>query len=438
MMVVVLQLLLACSTVVDAYANGFPHDSTSDQPFICEYRSLAWEFAKKIQPAHDASITFDALMLGSLCNKTHPARFSAPPLAPTPSGDGACDVFVAVGGDDTHAGTTFQTAKATLQAGIVATRKLQTGNKTLCVSVGTFYLDAPLELTGADSGLKIQGETPNDGRNGKTWISGAVVLQNKQTKLQWEKYKVAPAAPGKLNMLENTNNQQGCAVGDPSPIASGGCGCYSNSSSAAECEGRCEKMGEASCKSYAWSPPAAGRWSSQCCIHADDKWHPTTTSSAKGHVCGRWAGGHNAVNVWKAALPAELRAAVQDAGGHLRVNGVRSSRARFPDSNPEIDIWPHGWVPNAETWLPAKPPSSKPQFVSVLNKEIQSRNLGLAAKNQSKPYSGGIGGPCEVFSPPFSYWCSAKPAGGGGFQYYVPSGMKLPSNTFPAGLEPTR
>ena len=53
MMVVVLQLLLACSTVVDAYANGFPHDSTSDQPFICEYRSLAWEFAKKIQPAHD-------------------------------------------------------------------------------------------------------------------------------------------------------------------------------------------------------------------------------------------------------------------------------------------------------------------------------------------------------------------------------------------------
>ena len=304
-MLVVLGLLLAFSTVAGAYANGFPPDSTSDQPFICEYRSLAWEFAKKIQPAHDASITFDALMLGSLCNKTRPTSFSTPPLIPAPSGGGAnCDIFVAVGGDDGHAGTTFKTAKATLQAGIAASRKLRTGNKTLCVSVGTFYLDAPLELTSADSGLTIRGETPNDGRNGRTWISGAVALK----KLQWEKYKVAPSVPGKLNMLENTNNQMGCAAGDPSPIASGGCGCYNNSASAAECEARCEKMGESSCKSYAWSPDSgSGKWRSQCCIHADDKWSPRTDRSAKGHVCGQWAGGHGGVNVWKAALPAGLQ-----------------------------------------------------------------------------------------------------------------------------------
>ena len=25
------------------YANGFPPDSTQDQPFICDYRRLAWE-----------------------------------------------------------------------------------------------------------------------------------------------------------------------------------------------------------------------------------------------------------------------------------------------------------------------------------------------------------------------------------------------------------
>jgi hypothetical protein len=34
------------------YANGFPSDATQDQPFICDYRSLAWEFAKKVQPDH--------------------------------------------------------------------------------------------------------------------------------------------------------------------------------------------------------------------------------------------------------------------------------------------------------------------------------------------------------------------------------------------------
>ena len=71
---------------------------------------------------------------------------------------------------------------------------------------------------------------------------------------------------------------------------------------------------------------------------------------------------------------------------------------------PETEYWPAGWVPNAQTWLPAKPPSSQPQFVHVLNKEIQSRNDGDTI-NQSKPYSGGIGGPCEVFDPP----CAALP-----------------------------
>ena len=35
--------------------GGFPADSTSDQPFICDYRALAWEFAKKVgAPPHIA------------------------------------------------------------------------------------------------------------------------------------------------------------------------------------------------------------------------------------------------------------------------------------------------------------------------------------------------------------------------------------------------
>ncbi len=45
-----------------------------------------------------------------------------------------------------------------------------------------------------------------------------------------------------------------------------------------------------------------------------------------------------------------------------------------------------------------------PMLDPVLNKEIQSRNDGDTI-NQSKPYSGGIGGPCEVFDPP----CAALP-----------------------------
>ena len=72
----------------------------------------------------------------------------------------------------------------------------------------------------------------------------------------------------------------------------------------------------------------------------------------------------------------------------LRVDGARSPRARFPNANPEIDQWPIGWVSDAKAWLPAKKPSSKPQFVGVVNELIQTRNEGLSV-NKSKPYSGG-------------------------------------------------
>jgi hypothetical protein len=421
-----LLVALLALPAVAAYANGFPPDATADQPFVCDYRKLAWEFAKKVQPSHDATLTFDALMLGSLCNETRPSPTQVP--APAALDSSACAIFVDVGGDDAQSGTTSKTAKATLAAGIAATRTGASGAKTLCVGVGTFYLDAPLQLTAADSGLTIQGETPSDGRGGRTWISGAVALP----KLQWKQSKVAPAKAGTLSELTNTNVQAGCSVGDPSPIASGGCGCYSNSSTAASCKARCATMGASKCQAYGWSPFSGSHWSEQCCIHADTAWKPSTGPSAKGHVSGHWAGAVPAANVWKANLPAGTKL---PPASQLRVGGVRSSRARFPDSNPETDIWPHGWVPDAQTWLPAKPPKSKPLFVSVLNKEIQSRNDGLTL-NQSKPYSGGIGGPCEVFDPPFSYWCSAHPAGGGGFQYYVPSGMELPNSTFPSGLEP--
>jgi hypothetical protein len=36
-----------------------------------------------------------------------------------------------------------------------------------------------------------------------------------------------------------------------------------------------------------------------------------------------------------------------------------------------------------------------------------------------------------VFDPPFSYWCSEHPKGGGGFQYFVPSGLVWPTGALP-------
>merc|ERR1712195_415769 len=102
-----MRLLLCCLAI--GLAGAFYPDQTSDQPFICEWRTLAWEFAKKIQPTHDARLTFDALMLGSTCNQSRPSKT---PTRETHSSSG-CDIFVAVDGSDAHTGTTAAAALRT-------------------------------------------------------------------------------------------------------------------------------------------------------------------------------------------------------------------------------------------------------------------------------------------------------------------------------------
>jgi hypothetical protein len=46
-------------------------------------------------------------------------------------------------------------------------------------------------------------------------------------------------------------------------------------------------------------------------------------------------------------------------------------------------------------------------------------------------FQAGIGGSCEIYDPPVSYWCSNATQGGGAFQYKVPSGVKLDSSFLP-------
>ena len=122
---------------------------------------------RRVQPGHDPALTFDALMLGSLCNRTRPdptAAAAAAAALPPPSSSAAaaaaaatCSIYVATAGKDTNSGASPAAAKATVAAGIAATRRLGAGApKLLCVGGGTFYLDAPLELTAADSLLTIQ------------------------------------------------------------------------------------------------------------------------------------------------------------------------------------------------------------------------------------------------------------------------------------------
>ena len=108
----------------------------------------------------------------------------------------------------------------------------------------------------------------------------------------------------------------------------------------------------------------------------------------------------------------------------LRIDGRRVPRARRPNADPERDLFPNGWFPSstANKWLPKKDygPAKQVTVPSPV------RNVTGMFLN----YAVGIGGPCENFSPPVSYWCQEHPAGGGGFQYYVPSGMVVDKSVF--------
>ena len=106
-------------------------------------------------------------MLGATCNMTRPSAPS-PATITTHAGAPSCSIYVAIGGDDKNPGTSPTEAKATVAAGIAATRAFSADKKTLCIGAGTFYLDATVEVTSADSGLSIQGDA-----SGGTWLSGA-------------------------------------------------------------------------------------------------------------------------------------------------------------------------------------------------------------------------------------------------------------------------
>ena len=41
----------------------------------------------------------------------------------------------------------------------------------------------------------------------------------------------------------------------------------------------------------------------------------------------------------------------------------------------------------------------------------------------------GIHGPCDIYDPPVSYWCSKDPSGGGAFAFRAPRGLWPTSDT---------
>lgn len=95
--------------------------------------------------------------------------------------------------------------------------------------------------------------------------------------------------------------------------------------------------------------------------------------------------------------------------------GVVFSRAilsRYPNANPELDLFPKGYITDkkAQSW---SPPTFDGQVCNPKYQCGKSVNLSFPAPREEwhgmyQDYTVGIGGSCEVYDPPWSPWCSGQ------------------------------
>jgi len=128
---------------------------------------------------------------------------------------------------------------------------------------------------------------------------------------------------------------------------------------------------------------------------------------------------------------AEAWGEVSDIPG-LLVNGVRATRARYPNLPGGIETsCGYGCVISSDkaAWTP--PDFDKYGKVKYYTDEFPEHARNVSADHWFQHYMIGIGGLCSVYDPPVSYWCSEHPSGGGAFAFRTPSGVAPHHGAFP-------
>ena len=113
----------------------------------------------------------------------------------------------------------------------------------------------------------------------------------------------------------------------------------------------------------------------------------------------------------------------------FQMNGVRATRARFPNGNVELPERqeeagdPNGvqMISSANgSWTPPDLSKQGTQTYVTNNNPAEMRNF---SNYGFKKYMVGIGGPCDIYDPPVAYWCAKDTMGGGAFPFRVPQGV---------------
>eukprot|EP01043_Picozoa_sp_COSAG02_P018589 COSAG02_NODE_872_length_16321_cov_6.491062_7_plen_469_part_00 len=420
---VALSILLALSLRLQTVSAESPVPIPFEPQLTCEVYKLTHEFASVIQPkltAAQSRAIFDALQLGSMnCTKGYVSTLELHEQAnleqaPRSSGyhHAAGSIYVdASKGSDTAAGTESAPLK-TIEAAVAKSRQATPSSaSTIVLRGGTYYLKETLALTPQDSGLTIESYSGEVAE-----LSGAHPL----SELKWKPVNVTGhhKTPVTMSTLPDTNLVSGCAsLGSKT----GRCPFHGLTDTAAACAAAC--AAEPSCIAYTWHTPnqTSGNkpWDNQCYFV------PAGVSVAPEHqaehISGKKSGGEDSfVNIYSAALPKTALPSGDMTG--MRVDGKRAIRARWPNGDPEYQLFPSGWV-NDIGWQPPK------KFPQTENIEVQSPNrssLGpCASVNGYCYYTTGVGGACSSygFEPPSGYWCLTDPPRGKGYSVQFPSAL---------------
>jgi hypothetical protein len=86
----------------------------------------------------------------------------------------------------------------------------------------------------------------------------------------------------------------------------------------------------------------------------------------------------------------------------LRVNGMRAIRARWPNGDPEYQLFPDGWVSEAKWSAPKKFPAAEDITVNTPNRSIDGP---CSSTSGYCYYVTGVGGSCAGlgYEPPSGY-----------------------------------
>jgi hypothetical protein len=391
---------------------GAPANVPAD--FECGWRGLAYEFALTLQPTRPAaafSSIFDALQL-SQCNRTFvaPPLSAAHPPAPMPAPAASTLYVDAASGSDANDGLTPATALARLPTAVLRARALPPPATILLRSSAPHRLQAPLQLTPADSGLTIAnfpGEAPV--------LTSGLLLNT-----TW-----APAPP-LARPTATATASSGCTLlpgqnamyGDwPSPGLVNG----SAFPSAAACQAACSAGAPpaAGCTAFVYySPggPYGPQWDGMCFFRTDGRFPLTPEASITSGACTQPPPPPLPRNVYVAdlaaggtPLPPALLASQDFVLTLLVATGPgeyqRPIRARWPNCDPELCLWPAGWA-SGGAWAPPHPNTS----TTVTHVPFPENSPGM-----NQDYWSGEGGPCAALrdgdgapgpaNANASYWC---------------------------------